>query len=69
MNTYTITLTEHQRSLIVATLRIENDRLQEYLTSFNRPEDEAERGRIHADIAENIELIKHLKAAAPDQTG
>ena len=67
MNTYTIPLKEHHRSRIVATLRIENDRLEEYLASFNRPEDEAERGRIHADIAENIELIKHLKAAANNQ--
>jgi hypothetical protein len=67
MKTYTVILTEHQRSQLIATLRIENERLQEYLTSFDRAGDEAERGRIHADIAENIELINHLKAAANNQ--
>lgn len=67
MQTYTVTLTEHQRSRLIATLRIENERLHEYLTSFDRPGDEAERGSIQADIAENIELIDHLKAAASNQ--
>ena len=67
MKTYTIILTEHQRSRLVATLRIENERLEEYLTAFNRPADEGERGRIHADLAENVELIKHLNAAAVNQ--
>lgn len=64
MKSYTVIFTQHQISRIISTLRIENDRLTDYLKAFNRPEDEAERGRIHGDIAENIELIAHLKAAA-----
>lgn len=63
MTRYTLTLTSQQRSTLIATLKIQNERLEDYLQAFNREDDEAERGRIHADIAENTDLIAHLKSA------
>ncbi len=60
---FTVSLTFSQRSCLIATLAIQNDRLKDYLEAFDQPEDEDERGRIHADIAENTALITHLKNA------
>ena len=67
MKSYTVVLTQHQISRLISTLKIENDRLSDYIQAFNRPEDAGEVGRIHGDISENIALILHIKSAMTNQ--